>query len=466
VTARTGPGVTAGATQALTVAVLLAAMLSFAISQTMVILALPALAAHLHVDAGAASWALTATLLTASIAAPVAGRLGDVHGKRIVLIGCLGAFAAGSVLCALSHSLTLLIAGRAICGVGAGTIPLGFAIVRDTFAAERLNRAVGLLSTTFGIGMGLGLALSGVILDHLSLAWLFWPGALAAPTALAVALVVGRSAPTAPIGVDWGGATLLCSGIVAIVLAISRAQRWGWGAAPTVLLFVGGVGLLVLLWLAERHHPDPLIDIGLLRSRTVGCTNLAAWFIGLGLFSSYLLIPQIAQLPASTGYGLELSATRAGLLLVPSALAMLVMGPVTGRLGSTLGFAVLMRIGTITTAIGTGWLVLDHARAWQLASGGTVVGIGIGISFAAMVSLIVGAVPRDQIGVATAINTIVRMVGGVFGVALTTAIVSASATPSPSEGGYVAALAVGFAAALAASVLTLRLPEPTSWRST
>jgi MFS family permease len=255
---------------------------------------------------------------------------------------------------------------------------------------------------------------------------------------------------------------------VAIVLAISRGQRWGWTSAPTVLLLVGGSLLLVLLWLAERRHPDPLVDFGLLRSRTVGFTNLAAWFIGLGLFSSYLLIPQMAQLPTSTGYGLELSATSAGLLLVPSALAMLVMGPVTGRLGAMLGFALLLRIGAITTAIGTGWLVLEHGGAWQLASGGTVLGIGIGIAFAAMISLIVGAVPRDQVGVATAINTIVRMVGGVFGVALTTAIIAASAGASatPSEGGYVAALALGFVAALAASLLTLRLPKPTSWRST
>jgi MFS family permease len=439
-------------------------MLSFATSQTMVILALPALARRMDADAGAASWALTATLLTAAVAAPIAGRLGDVHGKRPVLVGCLVAFAAGSVLCALSRSLPPLVAGRAICGVGAGTIPLGFAIARDSFSAERLDRAVGLLSTTFGIGMGLGLAISGVIVDHLPLAWLFWPGALAAPTAVAVGFLIARSAPAAPVGVDWAGAVLLCSGLVAIVLAISRGPRWGWTATPTILLLVGGALLLAALAVTERRQPDPLVDLRLLRTRTVGFTNLAAWFIGLGLFSSYLLIPQIAQLPASTGYGLALSATSAGLLLVPSALAMLIMGPVTGRLGATLSFALLLRAGAITTAIGTGWLVLDHGRAWQLASGGAVLGIGIGIAFAAMISLIVAAVPREQVGVATAINTIVRMVGGAFGVALSTAILAARATPT--EGGYVAALVLAFGAALAASLLTLRVPTPTPWRST
>jgi hypothetical protein len=144
------------------------------------------------------------------------------------------------------QSLAPLVAGRAICGVGAGTIPLGFAIARDCFPAEQLDRAVGLLSTTFGIGMGLGLALSGVILDHLPLAWLFWPGALAGPTAIAVRLVIARPAPAARVGVDWLGAALLCSGLVAAGTSASAEPTEGACGAALALGFAASVAASLL----------------------------------------------------------------------------------------------------------------------------------------------------------------------------------------------------------------------------
>src|SRR4051812_11999146 len=154
------------------------AALAFALAQTTLIPAIPELESALHTDESGVTWTLTGYLVAAAVCTPLVGRLGDIYGKRRLLVIALGAFALGSVIAAVSDELWVVVGGRGVQGVGGGIFPLCFAIIRDEFPRERVARAIGLMSAIAGIGGGLGLVLGGVLVDQASYHWIFWLGAL------------------------------------------------------------------------------------------------------------------------------------------------------------------------------------------------------------------------------------------------------------------------------------------------
>src|SRR3954470_4674788 len=283
--------------------VLLMAGVSFALSQTLVIPALPEISQSVHASPAAASWILSGFLLSASISTPIVGKLGDVYGKGRVLTLTLLVFSVGGVVCALAHSIALLITGRVIQGVAGGVFPLAFGIIRDTFPPERVASGLGLVSAILGIGAGIGLPLSGVIADGIGVEWLFWISLIALPAALAAHRLVPASPASVRLRIDWLGAAILSAALAAILLAVTEANDWGWGSAATIGMIVGGVALFgVWVWVESRVR-EPLIDLRVLRDRAVASTNLTGLLVGFAMFSSFLLIPQFAQAPTSTGYG-------------------------------------------------------------------------------------------------------------------------------------------------------------------
>ncbi|HET6657977.1 MAG TPA: MFS transporter, partial [Gaiellaceae bacterium] len=161
-----------------TLLILGVAALAFALAQTTLIPALPDLAVALGTDAAGVTWTLTAYLVAAAVCTPLVGRLGDIYGKRRLLVVTLVAFAAGSAIAAVSANLWIVVAGRVVQGIGGGIFPLCFAIIRDEFPRERVARGVGLMSAIAGIGGGLGLVLGGVLVDRASYHWIFWLGAV------------------------------------------------------------------------------------------------------------------------------------------------------------------------------------------------------------------------------------------------------------------------------------------------
>ena len=176
-------------------AALLTAVLSFSLMQTMVIPALPDIQRQLGASTTAASWVLSAFLLTASVATGLLGRLGDMFGKRRLLLISLSLFAAGTLVCALADSIGLLIVGRAVQGMAAASFPLAFGLVRDEFPRERVPAAIGLISATFGIGFGVGLVIAGVIVATLAWQWIFWIGLAMILLATAAVAVFVRESP-------------------------------------------------------------------------------------------------------------------------------------------------------------------------------------------------------------------------------------------------------------------------------
>ena len=449
-------------------AVLVTACVSFSLAQTVVVPALPAIAADVGATTSATSWLLTGFLLSASVATPIVGKLGDVHGRGRVLAVVLLVFAAGGVVNAFADSLAVLVAGRVLQGVAGGVFPLAFGIVRDTFPREKVPSALGVVSAVFGIGGGIGLPLSGVILDHADVSLIFWVNVVALPAAVAAWRVVPRGASQAPVRIDWFGAGLLSAALTALLLGVSQSGRWGWGSPLTLGCIAAGLVVLAVWVAVESRVREPLIAMAVLRRPVVAATNLAGLLVGVSMFASFLSIPQFAQAPESTGYGFGASVTVAGLMLVPIAAAQLVTGAFVGGLERRLGSRLVLAAGTVLAAVAFGGMALAHAALWQFVVFGSLFGVGLTLSLASMANLVVGAVDPHEIGVASGINTVTRTVGGSFGAAVAAAILSTHTIadgPVPTEGAYVATFAFSAGAALLALVATLAVPRPHSARA-
>jgi EmrB/QacA subfamily drug resistance transporter len=445
----------------LTLGVLVLSALAFALTQTMVAPALPAIQKELGTSATEVTWVLTVFLLTASIATPIIGRLGDMFGKERVLLAVLGVFAIGSIVGALSHSIETLIAARAIQGVAGAIFPLAFGIIRDEFPRERVATGIGLISATFGIGGGAGLVLSGVIVDNLSYEWIFWLGLIViAIAAVATYFFVPESPVKTPAKIDWAGAALLSGTLVSLLLGVSQGNDWGWSSARVLGLFAASA-ILAMLWVRfELRVPQPLVDMRMMRGRAVWTTNLTGLLLGFGMFGSFILIPQLVQLPESTRFGFGATVTQAGLFLIPSSIAMLFAGPIAGTLAGRFGSRFPLLIGTFTASSSFALLAIAHTEAWEIYLASALMGVGIGLSFASMANLIVEAVPQTQTGVATGMNTIMRTIGGSIGGSIAASIVAAHLLGGfPRESGFTEAFAISSIAVFVAFLAALAIPR-------
>ncbi|MFN8112338.1 MAG: MFS transporter [Solirubrobacterales bacterium] len=444
-----------------TLGVLVTGALAYALSQTMIAPALPEIQADLGTTTTLVTFALTGYLLTASIATPVVGRLGDMFGKERLLVITLVIFGLGSLVCALSHSIALLIAGRAIQGVGGAIFPLSFGIIRDEFPREKVATGIGLISATFGIGGGVGLVISGVIVDHVAYEWIFWLALIVViPAAIATHRFIPESPVKTPAKIDWGGAALLSGGLASLLIAVSEGNTWGWTSTTFIGLVVLAAILLATWVRFESRHPEPLVDMRMMRDRPVLTTNLTALLIGFGMFGSYILVPQFVQVPASTGYGFGASVTTAGLFMLPSALVMLVAGPISGVMGTRYGSKLPLVIGTSLACMSFLMLAVWHENHFAIYFATALMGLGIGFSFAAMANLIVEAVDQSQTGVATGMNTIMRTIGGAIGGQVAASIVAGhiAADGLPAESGYTTAFAVSAFGVAMAVLAALAIP--------
>jgi EmrB/QacA subfamily drug resistance transporter len=442
---------------------LLMSALAYALAQTLVAPALPALTREFDTTQSSSSWVLTGFLLSASVCTPLAGKLGDLFGKARVLSGVLLLFCVGSVVCALAGSIEVVIAGRVIQGVAGGVFPLAFGIINDELAPDRRSVAIGTLSAMFGIGGGIGLPLSGAIVDHVAIGWLFWIGLLALPAAFLVYKLVPPSPPRERTRIDWVGAILLSAGLAAVLLGISKANAWGWGSGRTMVALLGGFGVLSAFVAFELRRSEPLVDMRVLAERPVLATNLTGFLIGVAMFGSFLMIPQFAQAAEDTGYGFGMTVLQSGLLMLPSSFVMLLCGPLAGVLGNRIGFRAVLALGTIANTLSFVVLTIAHDTALEFIFANILIGIGISFGFASMANLIVGLVDPREVGVATGINTIMRTVGGAFGAAIVTALLTADTiglSGIPTEDAYTEAFAISGVISLLALLAALWIPRP------
>jgi EmrB/QacA subfamily drug resistance transporter len=400
--------------------------LAYAMLSSSVVPALPTMQHALHTNETGITWLLTAYLLAASVGTAILGRLGDMYGKERLLLWTLVILAAGTLLAAVSSSLGVIIVARFIQGASGGIFPLAFGIVRDEFPREKVAGSIGLLSAILGAGAGVGIVLSGVIVEHLNYHWLFWIPLVAT---LVAAVATWRFIPESPVRVpgriNWLAAALMTVGISTVLLAISQTSQWGSGSAKTLGLVFLGV-IVSIVWVAvEVRSRNPLIDMTMMRIRSVWTTNLAAFLLGAGMYSSFIVLPQFAQLPKSTGFGFGASVVVSGLYLLPSTILMSILGIYAGRISQRFGSRSALLSGTAFTTASFALLALAHSYPYDLLIAAGLLGVGIGLAFAALGNLIVQAVPNHQTGVASGMNTVMRTLGGALGGQLSATFIAA-----------------------------------------
>jgi EmrB/QacA subfamily drug resistance transporter len=443
-----------------TLTILIFAGISIALQQTMVVPALPALEREFDTTTAWATWLLTGFLLSASVATPLLGRLGDQYGKERLLLISLLVFFTGSVAAIFSPNIAVLIACRVLQGAGAAVFPLSFAIINDEFPPEKVGVAVGSVSAVFAVGGGLGLVLSGVIMDSLTWHWLFIVGAVAVGiAALLVHLFVPESPIKSPSRVDVAGASLLSIGLLALLLALTEGESWGWGSGRVGALFLVAAVALLSWGYVETRVPDPMVDMRMLARRPVFFANLTGLIAGFAMFGSFVLVPNFVQIPERlAGYGFGASATTTGLYLLPAAVAGFLMGPLAGVLGRRWGSKWPLSIGMALAAVALALLAEWHDEPWQVVTAMIVLGLGIPMTFAAMANIVVTAVRPTETGVASGMNTVMRTIGGVIGGQAGAAILTAKTIEEvgiPEESAFTDAFWISVAAAVVGAAVAL-----------
>jgi MFS family permease len=422
----------------LILAVLSLGGMAYAMLSSSVIPALPTIQHALHTSETGITWLLTAYLLSASVGTAILGRLGDMYGKEKLLLVTLMILAAGTLLAAVSSSLAVIIVARFIQGASGGIFPLAFGIVRDEFPHEKVAGSIGLLSAILGVGAGIGIVLSGVIVEHLSYHWLFW---IPLAATLLAAVATWRFIPESPIRVpgriNWLAAALMTIGMSTVLLAISETTTWGWGSAKTLGMILAGL-IVSAIWIGvEVRSENPLIDMTMMRIRGVWTTNLAAFLLGAGMYASFIVFPQFAQLPKSTGFGFGASVVVSGLYLLPSTVGMTILGIYAGRISARFGSRAALLAGTAFTTVAFGLLAVEHGHPYDLLIAAGLLGVGIGLAFAALGNLIVQSVSSHQTGVASGMNTVMRTLGGALGGQLSATFIAAhTANGLPSVTGF------------------------------
>jgi MFS family permease len=430
----------------------------FGLEQSIVVPALPVLAEHYDASVIAIGWMVTGFLLASVVAVPVLGRLGDIYGKRRLLFVSLGAFAVGALLCALTDSIALAIAGRIIQGVGAAVGPLAYGLARDTVTPELLSRAIGTVVAGATAGGAVGFVISGLLVDHISVVAIFWfLFLLAVALIVAIAVVVDETPVRARVRVDLAGACILALGLVTAFLAISKGNAWGWSSPRIIGLIVVSLAVLAVFVLVERRVREPLVDLALVVTRPFAEANICACLFGYSFFFAVFLVPLIAASPEDTGFGLGLSTLEIGVMLLPTGLASAFGGWIGGRTVDRLGPRTLAVSGSVL-AVGAYLLLSVGLSSWTvLLAGSAVLGLAWGFLLTGVYMVIIRNVSVDKTGVALAVNVIGRNTAAALGTQVAFAIIAGAGAAA--ESGYTRTFVMGAIGAGATLVAATFLPR-------
>jgi MFS family permease len=455
----------AGPKVTVTLVLVAAAGLVVSLSMSLLVPVLPQLASDLHTSATSTQWLLTATMLSGAVAVPVLGRLGDLYGKKRVIVASLVAFIAGSLICACTSSIGVMIAGRAVTGLSVAAVPVGISLVGTVMPSGRAGNGIALISATLGIGSALGLPLAGAIAEHADYHVLFWICVAGGAVTLAGIVALVPEPPSAGHGkFDLPGALLLAVALIALLIPLSQASVWGWGNVRTLSLLAAAVVLLAVFVYVERRLVSPLVDMAVNARPSLLLTNIASLAVGFALFAVLIGTSNFVETPAAAGYGFGSSILVGGLCLLPSGLFMLILSPVSARLSALAGPKVALALGAAVVATGFLLRIFLVAHLWEVAAGTAVAGAGTGIAYAAMPSLILRYAPSDELAAANGLNSLARTGGSSLasalgGTVLASQTITLAGHALPSLAAYRTLFAICAAAALAGAVIALVIPE-------
>ncbi|MGW2053825.1 MFS transporter [Streptomyces sp. NPDC001840] len=435
-----------------------------AVMQTLVVPLLPHIPALTGATPTAASWLVTVTLLTGAICTPVLGRVGDMYGKRRVLLASLGVLVAGSVLCAVSSQIGVLIAGRALQGAALAVVPLGISIMRDELAPARVLPSVALMSSTLGIGAAVGLPVAALVVEHSDWHTMFWASAGLGVLDIALVLLCVPESPLRTRGrFDTLGVLGLSAALVCLLLAVTQGGGWGWTSARTLGLLALSLVTGLLWGRYELRFTTPMVDLRVSARPAVLLTNVAALLIGFAFYANSLATAQMVQEPTSTGYGLGASIVVSGLCLLPGGLTMVALSPVSARISAAYGPRTTLALASAVMAAGYVVRFFTSHQLWTIVLGATVVAAGTAIAYSALPALVMRAVPVSETGAANGLNTLMRSVGQAFCSAAVAAVLTrvtfeAGGRTAPTLHAYLLVFLIAGGAALLALAVTLCLP--------
>ncbi|WP_166137676.1 MFS transporter [Nocardioides ochotonae] len=464
-TPRSGDAAPGAPRPAAVIIVLCAAGICVALVQAMIFPLVPSLPGLLDTSAADATWVVSATLMAAAVATPVSGRLGDMVGKRRVILASLGFLILGSLVCAASSSLLPMIVGRALQGLAMGTIPLGISVMREELTTRQMATGIAVMSATMGIGGSIGMPLSALVLAVASWRAMFLLVALLASVcAVAVLVVVPPSRVARPGRFDLVGALGLAVVLVAFLLVVTRGQEWGWASPPIAALAL--LVVVVLAWWTrfELRRRDALVDLRVAARPTMVWANLAALALGFSMYPQGLAFPQMMNAPASTGYGLGLDMVIAGLVIGIGGLTMLLLAPLAARFIVVRGARVSLMVAGVLVAVSYLVPLVWYDEPWYFALASIVMCAGLAFGMGALPQLVMSAVPVGETGAANGVNALMRSLGlavsgAVVSIVLASSTLDAGGATYPTLGSLRLSYAVTLLAALLVVVCAWRVPR-------
>jgi EmrB/QacA subfamily drug resistance transporter len=405
-------------------------------------------------------WTVNAYNLSFAVLLITAAALGDRYGRRSFYAIGLGLFAGASALSALAPSVGWLIATRALQGAGAALVlTLGLALLSAAFPPERRGTAIGLFSAVTGIAVASGPLVGGAIAEGLNWEWIFW---LNVPIGLvAIPLVLSRIEESfgGDTGLDLSGLALVSGGAFGIVWGLVRGNSVGWGSLEVVGALAAGL-LLVGAFIAwELRAAEPMLPMRLFRSRAFSAGNAAIFFTLASLFGAVFFFAQMLQ--TALGYG----PLEAGLRLMPWTITFITVAPLVGTLVDRFGERPFMVGGLSLQALGMAWIALiaDPGLTYsQFVLPSIVAGVGVSMAIPSAQNSVVGSVAIEDVGKAAGANSMMRELGGVFGIALAVAVFAGTGSFASADAflnGFAPAIAVVAALSLAGAIVALALPS-------
>lgn len=441
------------------------AIVSYALVQAMSIPIIGSIADEYDTSAATATWVLTAYLISAAVATPMLGRIGDTVGPSRILVLSLVVLAFGCFLAAIAPTIEVMIVARVIQGAAGGLMPLSFGIVRDVLRPEVVASRIGLLNGLIAVGMAIGMVIAGPLLEATGLGWLFVvPGVVTAAAAFAAHRLVRAPARTGGSWVNPWSAIFLAAWLVLLLLTLTWIPQRGWTDVSVLVTSLAG-GLFLVAWvLTELRVAVPVIDMSVMRVRTVLVGNLAAVAAGFVAIGSYAYIPQWVQQPTPVGFGSTVG--ESGIMLLPAALSTFLTGFLAVPLAERISTGRVVAMGGMLAAVGMATMVLWH-EPWTVFVACGCIGLGIGMTFACVSAAIVTVVPAEQTGVVSGMNANLRTIGGAIGTAVLTSVVLAHRDPGSglsSRAGFEMAFVVLIALAVACGLAGLLLRPPSRGR--
>jgi EmrB/QacA subfamily drug resistance transporter len=417
----------------------------------------------IRLDLGASiedlEWTVNAYNLSFAVLLIPAAALGDRYGRRRLYAGGLGLFAAASAACALAPEVGWLVAARAVQGAGAAMVlTLGLALLSAAFPPEKRGTAIGLFSAVTGISVALGPLIGGAIVEGIAWEWIFWLNVPIGLAAIPFVLTRIEESFGGDTGLDLPGLGLISAAAFGIVWGLVRGNAAGWDSLEVVGALAAGVLLVGAFIARELRAPEPMLPIRFFRSRAFSAGNAAIFLTFASLFGAVFFFAQMLQ--TALGYG----PLDAGLRLIPWTITFITVAPVVGALADRFGERPFMVGGLTLQALGMGWIALiaDAGLTYsEFVLPSVVAGIGVSMAIPAAQNSVVGSFALEDVGKAAGANSMMRELGGVFGVATAAAVFAAAGSFASADAfldGFAPAIAVVAALSLAGAIVALALP--------